>query len=488
MSSTHEDKGAYTPTPPGELLARAKRRSADARRRRRLFTGGGSLSVLVALLLVGILLPTSGAGPKHSSHGRVVVSERIGDAYELTALARPAASASSTEAVAVENAEVGFSLDLLANLAADDATGSGNVLVSPSSLATALAMLELGAKGATAQGIATALHSAGLSPAEQAAGWHGLALLLGDETSTTGTGLRQEPELNIANAVFLQEHFPVEPSFVQALSSQFQTGLWEADFAHDLAGATEAINEWTSENTGGLIKELFSPGGLTPTTVLVLADAVYFHADWLSPFESATPDRVFYLGSGSSENVPFMNSVARDSSKALTVPISSTGQYVAVQLPYAGNKLSALVVMPTAGSLPAFVSSLTPSSLAGIVSGLSPARVQLFMPTFTERSDNQLNSTLSSMGMSQAFGPGADLSGISANQQLEVHTVEQHAYLQVTPEGTTAAAATGVGVVATALRAGEPQVILVDHPFLFLVRDDATGAVLFESMVENPAS
>ena len=489
MSSKHEHRGAYSPTAPEELLARTKRRSAAARRHR-LFKGGGSLTALAAFVLIGILLPATSAGSKPSPQrtGGVVVSERIGDAYELSAKERPAPAASTPEAAATDKAEIGFSLGLLANLASGDANGSGNVLVSPSSLATALAMLELGANGSTEQAIAATLHSEGLSPAEQAAGWYGLAQALGDETSTTGGSLRQEPELNIANAVFLQQHFPVNSSFVRALSSEFQTGLWEVDFHNDLVGATDAMNKWTSESTRGLINQLFSPGGLSPTTVLVLADAVYFHADWVSPFESATPDRPFYLGSGSSENVPFMNSGKRNASNTLTAPISSTSQYVAVELPYAGKKLSALVVMPTATSLPTFVSSLTPSSLAGIVSGLSPAPVQLFMPTFTEHSDNQLNSTLSEMGMSQAFEPGADLSGIAANQPLAVHTVEQHTYLEVTPKGTTAAAATGVGVVATAVRAGEPQVIEIDHPFLFLVRDDASGAILFESMVENPAS
>jgi serpin B len=109
------------------------------------------------------------------------------------------------------------------------------------------------------------------------------------------------------------------------------------------------------------------------------------------------------------------------------------------------------------------------------------------MPTFTERADYSLNQTLSSMGMSLAFGPEADLTGIALQPPLYVQTVEQHAYLQVTPKGTTAAAATGVGVSMSATQATLLPIV-IDHPFLFLVRDDATGAILFESMVENPAS
>jgi serpin B len=452
--------------------------------------GGGSLTVVVALILVGILVPSTGARSQQPSKkpAPIVVSERIGSAYELTAHEPSASPAPASVTAAVESAEIGFSLELLNNLATTtDADDSSNVLVSPSSLATALAMLELGASGSTEQGIAAALQTAGLSASEQAAGWHSLATLLGAETSTTGTNIKHEPELNIANALFLQEHFNVLPSFIRGLSSEFQTGLWEVDFANDLAAATNAINQWTSENTEGLIKELFSPGALTPTTVLVLADAVYFHAEWARKFQSATSDRPFYLATGSTLTVPFMTSGPADSSKLLTVPVSDSAKYTAVELPYAGKKLSALVVMPSGSSLSAFVSSLTPAALSQIVSGLSPQGIQLLMPTFTERSDYQLNQILSSMGMSQAFDQ-ASFTNIAPQPPLAVHAVEQHAYLQVTPQGTTAAAATGIGVVATATRAGEPRVVVIDHPFLFLVRDDATGAVLFESLVENPSS
>ncbi|MGA3353791.1 MAG: serpin family protein [Acidimicrobiales bacterium] len=486
MSSTPEStKRAYTPTPPEELLARAKSRSASTRHRRLLGTSG-SATVLVALLLVGILLPSS-ARPSHHT-GTITVSERIGAAYELSANEPEGPYATPPVAKALEDAEVGFSLSLLNNLAtSSDPSGSDNVLVSPSSLATALAMLELGANGATEQGIAATLQTAGLSASEQAAGWHSLAALLAAETSATGADLRHEPELNIANALFLQEHFSVLPVFVRALSSEFQTGLWEVDFQNDLAGATNAINQWTSENTKGLIKKLFSPGVLNALTRLVLADAVYFHADWARQFSKTTLDRPFYPTSGAALNVPFMSSPHADSSKAFDVPVALTASYDAVELPYAGNKLSALVVMPTASSLSAFVASLDAASLGQIVGSMSPEKLQLIMPTFTERSDNQLNKTLSSMGMSQAFGPGADFTGITVQPPLVVQAVEQQAYLQVTPKGTTAAAVTGVAVGMSAVEANVHPIV-IDHPFLFFVRDDATGAILFESMVENPAA
>jgi len=490
VSSTPEPTELpFAPIPTEEPLARAKHHSMGSRRHR-LLGAGGSLTLVLALVLGGVLIMAGSAGTQQAKHprGKIFVSDRIGSAYELTANEGPAKPATPRVAKAVEDAEVGFSLDLLNRLAmSSDSNGSTNELVSPSSLATALAMLELGASGSTEQGIAATLHTAGLSAGEQAAGWYSLETLLADETSTSAANLKRVPELDVANSLWVQQNFAVLPAFVRALSSEFQTGVWQVNFQTDLTGATDAINQWTSEHTKGLIRQLFSPGGLTPTTVLVLADAVFFHADWAARFESATPDQPFYLATGASENVPFMSSEPIGSPKALTVPVSTTNKYVAVELPYAGKKLSALVVMPAGSSLPQFVSSLTPASLDQIVSSLSSESVDFSMPTFTQRSDNQLIPTLSPMGMSQAFGTGADFSKINAIVPLEVHAVEQHAYLQVTPKGTTAAAATGIGVIATATRAGTESII-INHPFLFILRDNVTGAILFESIVEDPAS
>jgi serpin B len=479
MSSLPEPTAPrYSPTNPEELLARAKRRSA-AIRRHRLVGAGGSLAVAVAVALGGIVLTGRAAKP-----GQIVVSDRIGAAYEVTAEQAPPAAPAAPVVKGVESSEVAFSLELLSRLAGSG--DSNNQLVSPSSLATALAMLELGAAGSTEQGIAATLRSEGLSASQQAAGWHSLATLVAAGTSPVGTNAARRPELDVANEVWIQQGLAVRSAFVRALSSEFGTGVWRVDFENDLAGALSAINQWTSENTKGLIKELFSPGALDGQTRLVLADAVFFHADWAYQFATAVRPEPFHLGSGGTEAVPFMSSTPDSSGNPLTVPLSITHRYTAVELPYVGHQLSALVVMPTRSSLSSFVASLTPASLNRLLGGLSSRPIGLTMPTFTLRSDNHLNPTLSSMGMSAAFGPGADFSGIAASPPLSVQTVEQRAYLQVTPKGTTAAAATGVGVSTSAVEV--LQRVVIDHPFLFLVRDNATGAILFESMIENPAS
>ena len=487
MSSTPEPTvQPYEPTPPEDLLARAKGRSAAARRRR-LLGGSGSLTAVAAILVVSVLV-AGGSNRPQRRPGQVVVSARIGSAYELTAGEKALAPAGAGVARHVENAEVGFSLSLLKNLAAAGSSVSpDNVLVSPSSLAIALAMLELGAAGSTQQEVAATLQSTGLSAVRAGRRVaHPGHLALGRNLSRRDEHPTRARARHRERVLFLQQHFAVLSAFVGALSADFETGLWQVDF-HDVSAATAAMNQWTSEHTHGLINQLFSPGTISAQTVLVLADAVYFHADWAQSFESATRSRPFYPASGTPENVPFMSSAPVDSPHALTVPVSDTPGYVAVELPYAGRKLSALVVMPTSSSLAEFVGSLGTAELAQIVGGMSSAAVDLSMPTFTLRSDYQLNQTLSTLGMPDAFGPNADFTAIAPNPPLQVGVVEQHAYLQITPKGTTAAAATGISVLPTAVRQG-PEPIVVDHPFLFMIRDDATGTILFESMVENPAS
>ena len=336
MSSTPEPSGRrYEPTHPDELLARAKRRSL-ALRRHRLLGAGGSLAVVMALALGIGLIPGSGApgtrlpGKTYSADhrpGQIYVAERIGSAYELTANEAPATTAPPMVVRRVGGAEVSFSLDLLKQLAGPAA--SDNVLVSPSSLSTALAMLELGASGSTERGIAAALRSEGLSPAAQAAGWRGLAARLASETSPSAPMRQGSPSsTSPTQSGSSRTSMSGRPSF-RALSSEFRTGTWRVNFADDLPGAVAAINQWTSQNTKGLIKQLFSTGTLDKTTELVLANAVFFHADWAHRFRGPTGPEPFQLARGGTESVPFMSSTP---AHPLSVPFSSTERYVAVQL------------------------------------------------------------------------------------------------------------------------------------------------------------
>ncbi|MGH9170510.1 MAG: serpin family protein [Acidimicrobiales bacterium] len=472
----------YTPASPEALLSRAKARSTELRRHW-LVTAAGSIAVVVALVLGIVIFARPTTQPSVVAQaGHVGVTAHVGSAEELTAVVARAAAPSPAERKEVSSEEVGFSLQLLDQLSSGG--GAGNLLASPSSLSTALTMLELGAKGSTAQGIADTLDAAGVPPSVQAAGWDALSTLLTDETSRTGAHLGAEAQLDIANAVWVEDNLDVEPGFVRAMSSEFGAGVWQVDFSGDLPGALASINQWTAHETQGLIKQLFSPGALTAQTALVLADAVYFQAHWAHAFSELSAP--FHFADGSTSDLPTIQSSVAGGDHPVSLPYVLGNGYEAAEIPYAGKKMSALVVMPTTGSLAGYVHSMTPSSLTGIVSALQNRPVRVTLPEFTITADNRLNSVLSNMGMSDAFSPGADFRGITTQIGLQVEAVEQRAYLQVTPLGTKAAAATGVGVEPSSTRIVQVQELEFNRPFLFLVRDDATGAILFESMVQRP--
>jgi serpin B len=174
-------------------------------------------------------------------------------------------------------------------------------------------------------------------------------------------------------------------------------------------------------------------------------------------------------------------------SQPLDVPVSVTAGLDAVGLPYKGDDLSALVLMPPLGQLRTFESQLGPAGLAGIVSGLRQQRADIKLPKFGLKTSLRLNQVLSDMGMGQAFSSEADFAPISP-RPLELSFVVHDAQMNVSEKGTEASAATGGGLTPTAMPAPPPVMIVFDHPFLFLVRDNATGAVIFEAQVSDPSS
>jgi serpin B len=209
---------------------------------------------------------------------------------------------------------------------------------------------------------------------------------------------------------------------------------------------------------------------------------VYFKAAWEQPFAPATADGTFHLPGGTTSSVPFMHTPAGG---PLDVPVSTASGLDVVQLPYVGGRMAALVIMPTAELLSTLTGSLTATGLDRIVSNMKPTSLDLTMPTLSLSDSHELIPTLQNRGMRDAFASDADLSGVSP-APLVVTDVVQKATLDVTPWGTEATAATGIGVATSARPAS--IALTIDHPFLFLIRDTHTGAVLFESMVNSPGA
>jgi serpin B len=374
-------------------------------------------------------------------------------------------------AAAVAQDEEAFALDILGRLSSPQA----NLVLSPSSLDVLLAMLEPGAAGPTEQGIAAALHSPALSAGGQAAGWRGLAHHFSAAARAGGS------VLDVANRAWLQDGLPVLPSYLRVLSDDFAAGVQEEDLAHAPAQAARDINSWVAGHTGGHITKLLSPA-LLQGCVAVLVDAVYFKAEWQTPFDPAlTAPAPFHTAANQSVKVPFMST-----SQPLSVPVSVSPALDALELPYKNGKFTAEILMPRSGDLEQFVQNLAPARLAQVTEQLRQQRVALELPRVSLADDMRLDKPLSAMGMGLAFSDNADFSGLSP-RPLKVSFVVQDAQLKVTEKGTEASAASGAGLQPTAVQAPPPLSVVVDRPFLFLVRDVSTGAVLFEAAVADPA-
>lgn len=364
-----------------------------------------------------------------------------------------------------------LALALLARLG----QGGGNVVFSPYSIESALAMVGTGAGGSTATEIDHVLHTS--SPATLAAG---LAAL--DARLTGGSSSPKAPRLHVANALWVQSGVTLKKPFTRTLATLFGASPQIVNFAGAPESARQAINSWVAAHTGHKITDLFPAGTITAQTAAVLANAIYLAAHWTNPFTRAqTAPGPFYTGSGPTAQVPFMTQTPA------LVQYERRDGYQAVDLPYQSSTLSMLLIMPTPGTLARFERALTPNSLARLERSLASRRVDLHVPKFHLSLDTSLNPVLSALGMPVAFTDAADFSGIAAGTALKISAVEHAADLQVDEEGTVAAAATGIGLEPTAVAPLPATRLTLDHPFLAFLRDDATGAILFVTQVTNPA-
>jgi serpin B len=252
------------------------------------------------------------------------------------------------------------------------------------------------------------------------------------------------------------------------------------DFIKSPEDSRVTINNWVSDQTNSRIKDLLPQGSIDSLTRFVLTNAIYFDAAWQYPFaKESTHNGTFNLLNGSTVTVPMMNHEGSYSY------IKSTG-YQAIELPYSGNEIAMDIIMPDAGKFDTFESDLTADKVSGIIGNLKSSFLVLDMPKFSFDSSFSLNTALSALGMPVAFDDiKADFSGITGNTDLHISDVVHKAFVAVDEEGTEAAAATGVVMGLAAL----PQdAMTVNQPFIFLIRDVKSGAILFVGRVLNPAS
>jgi len=227
---------------------------------------------------------------------------------------------------------------------------------------------------------------------------------------------------------------------------------------------------------------------LDENTRLVLANAIYFKGDWLTPFEPDSRPAPFTKLDGGTVSAPLM---FRHERTAYAAGDKGAGaNYQAVELPYQGGRVSLVLLLPPADQFSAFEQSLTAESAATIVAALQPADVELYLPRFKYDTSLLLSDALSALGMPLAFDAGqADFSGATGQRDLHISNVIHKAYVAVDEKGTEAAAATAVIMAGSSAPVNQPQPVVVraDHPFIFLIRDQQTGSILFIGRVIDPS-
>jgi serpin B len=375
---------------------------------------------------------------------------------------------------ALVDGNTAFACDLYAQLR----NSPGNLFFSPYSVSTALAMTYAGARGNTETQMAQVLHF-GTDQARLHSAFSALQRQFNQANAQKGI------ELSLANALWAQQGHPFLPAFLSIGQGEYQANLNQADFKTGAEAARREINGWVARKTKDRIKDILPPGSLDLYTRLVLANAIYFKGAWANPFTKAeTSPQPFHLTASRQTDVPLMHHFD-------TVKYMENDSFQAVELSYAGGELSLVVLLPRkidgCGQLEGQLSAVF---LARCLTQMKSQQVELFLPRFKMESNFKLGDTLGKMGMSDAFGPKANFSGMDGTQNLFISDVFHKAWVEVNEEGTEAAAATIVAVAASAMPMKPPPpppVFRADHPFIFCIRDTRFGSLLFLGRLADPA-
>jgi serpin B len=365
-----------------------------------------------------------------------------------------------------------FSADLHARLARDE---QGTTFFSPFSISAALAMTSVGARGQTLAEMQKTLHL----PGDPHEGFGDLIHRL-NGSGPHAKRCRRPYELAVANAIWAQEGFPWRKEFANLTRAHYGAGMVETDFGKSEA-ARKRINDWVEEQTRQKIKELIGKGVITPLTRMVLANAIYFKGDWQTKFDKKdTKDSPFTLADGTKTDVPLMSVTSAFNYGVFDIPSRSNEQVQVLEMPYAGDELSMLVYLPThASGLNRLTGWLTAERLAR--PELREQKVVVHLPRFKAQSGLSLKPALVDLGMKAAFtSGGADFTGMSPHgEDLYISAVLHKAFVEVNEEGSEAAAATAVIIKERESGLVSPPVFRADRPFVFTIRENQTGAVLF---------
>ena len=361
-----------------------------------------------------------------------------------------------------------FALDLYERLKGTD----GNLFLSPYSISESLAVAYAGARNNTSRQIAQVMRL-GTNAVDTA--FAGLRSQLGRSQKQTGI------ELSVANGLWVGTGHPLLPGFCDVARQNYEADVKQVDFRTSAGPAVGELNSWVAAKTKGRIKDIIPAGLLDSNSRLVLVNAIYFKGTWKSKFNPKfTRDSDFHLDPDHVVRCPMMACSGKfrychDHTSSVPIEV--------IELPYVGGDFSLIAILSTEWEGLADVESkLTLENLDTWLSLLRETDVQVVFPKFSMQIELRLEKTLAAMGMSDAFTRRADFSGIDGTDMSYISSIAHRACFEVNEEGTTATAATATHSRTKSM----PPSFRADHPFLFLIRHNRSGSILFLGRVVNP--
>lgn len=366
-----------------------------------------------------------------------------------------------------------FGFDVYRKLPADE-----NLAFSPWSVVAALSMTYPGARGTTQAAFEQVLHLS--LPADR---YHRAMNTVDAALESRGQGAAGRDgkpfRLRSNNQLFTHKGLPVLPDFLDVLAQEYGAGVRQLDFQAQPEPSRKKINDWVSTNTEGLIPELLAQGTISSDTRLALVNTLYFNAAWKNPFvKEKTGPGNFTLPDGSTARVEMM------AGEDVELSYGTLDEVEVFDLPYQGDEVSMVLLVPPAGKLTALEQQLDGVKLRALVAAAMPRTAAVRMPKFEARTQAQLDEILKALGLGVAFSGEANFSGMTSEGGLAITAVVHEAVVKTDEAGTEAAAATAVIVGRVSL----PQYLEVNRPFVFVIRDRATGAVLFMGRLSRPVT
>jgi len=368
-----------------------------------------------------------------------------------------------------------FALDYYSKLKDKD---SGNIFFSPFSISGAMAMAYEGARGQTAEEMRSVFYfpeDNDLRRKEYSA--------IFDEINKGD----KKYKLSIANALWAQKDYQFLSDYLKTVEKYYGGKANNLDFQKDPEGSRVTINNWVENQTNNKIKDLIPSGAIDELTRLVLTNAIYFKGEWVRQFnEEDTQEENFIINENNIVKVQMMQRIDEDAK----FNYAENDQLQILEMPYSGEELSMLILLPKNDDLSTLENLLSTKKLSEWKKDLENQRVKIFIPKFKLETKYFMTEDLKTMGMPTAFIPaGADFSGMDGTKNLYIGQVIHQAFVEVNEEGTEAAAATAVIMqlgAAPDQKTPEIPVFRADHPFIFLIQEKSSGNILFMGRVVNP--